>query len=338
MEGRALYLRVGVMIVAGVALLLALLWFIGGNRFRNGTVYESYFSESVQGLEVGAPVKYRGVTVGRVTELGLVTAEYGAGMVLDFQRNTSRLVFVRFEVDARRIGRVPDTATAVSLGLRARLASQGLTGLTYLELDFVDPKQYPPLQVPWQPVAEYIPSMPSTLSQVQVAAENLLDKLNAVNIDQLAEQAISLLEDVRADIATGDVHRTLAEATALLRTTNEAVQVADLPGLSADIKSTSSALRNTVQGEKVQTLLSNASAAAARLAEASVRLPQLIASLQTTTQRIGNSTSDMEQGLVPVLRDVQATSQNLRELTDLLRRYPADVFSAPPPRNTQLDR
>lgn len=335
MEGRALYLRVGVMIIAGVALLLALLWFIGGNRFQKGTLYESYFSESVQGLEAGAPVKYRGVTVGRVTNLGLVTAEYGAGMPLDFQHSTSRLVFVRFELDTSKIGRVPDTETAVSLGLRARLASQGLTGLTYLELDFVDPKQYPALQVPWQPEAEYIPSMPSTLSQVQIAAEHLLDKLNAMDLDQLAHEASGLLKDLRADIATGDVHTTLTEATALLRTTNQAVQAADLPGLTADIQRTSTALRDTVQGEKVQTLLSNASVAAARLAEASARLPPLIASLQTTTQRIGNSTADVEQGLIPVLRDVQAASQNLRELTDLLRRYPGGVFSAPPPRSTE---
>ncbi len=256
-------------------------------------------------------------------------------MPLDFQHSTSRLVFVRFEVDTSKIGHVPDTETAVALGLRARLASQGLTGLAYLELDFVDPKQYPALQVPWQPLAEYIPSMPSTLSQVQVAAEHLLDKLNGMNLDQLGDQAAGLLKDVRADIATGDVHATLAEATALLRTTNQAVQAADIPGLTADFKRTSTALRDTVQGEKVQTLLSNASVAAARLAEASARLPPLIASLQTTTQRIGNSTADVEQGLIPVLRDVQATSQNLRELTDLLRRYPADIFNAPPPRPTE---
>ncbi len=333
MEGRALYLRVGVMILAGIALLLGLLWFIGGNRFASGTVYESYFSESVQGLEVGAPVKYRGVTVGRVTDLGLVTAEYGSGMPLDLQHSTSRLVFVRFELDTRKIGRTPDTQAAVALGLRARLASQGLTGLAYLELDFVNPKQYPPLVVPWQPEAEYIPSMPSTLSQVQVAAENLLDKLNKVQIEQLADQASGLLKDLRADITTGDVHQMLGEATALLKATHDAVTAADLPGLSADLRQTSSAIRDTVQGEKVQTLLSNASLAAARLADAAAKLPPLIASLQVTTTRIGNGSADVEQGVIPALRDVQAAARNLRELTEMLRRYPAGALSEPPPRS-----
>lgn len=338
MEGRALYLRVGVLILAGIALLLGLLWFIGGNRLARGTVYESYFSESVQGLEVGAPVKYRGVTVGRVSDLGLVTAEYGSGGPLDLQHSTSRLVFVRFELDTRKIGPVPDTQAAVALGLRARLASQGLTGLAYLELDFVDPRQYPPLVVPWQPEAEYIPSMPSTLSQVQVAAESLLDKLNKLHIEQLADQADGLLKDLRADIATGDVHEMLSEATALLKATREAVAAADVPGLSAELRQTSSAIRDTVQGEKVQALLSNASVAAARLADAATKLPPLIAALQATTTRIGNGSADLEQGVVPILRDVQAAARSLRELTDMLRRYPAGALSEPPPRNGAQSR
>lgn len=338
MEGRALYLRVGLMILAGIALLLGLIWFIGGEQFRHGTVYETYFDESVQGLEIGAPVKYRGVTVGRVTNLGLVTAEYGEGMPLNFQHSTSRLVFVRFEVDTRKIGRVPDTETAVALGLRARLASQGLTGLAYLELDFVDPKQYPPLDVPWHPNAEYIPSMPSTLSQLQIAAEHLLDKLNAMNLDQVADQASGLLHDMRADLASGDVHTVLTEAATLLRTTNEAVRVADLPGLTADFKETSESVRNTLQGEKMQTLLSNAGVAAGRLADAAARLPPLIASLQATSQRIDNGSADLEQGLTPLLRDVQASARNLRELTELLRHYPGDVFSQPPPRTSEPAR
>ena len=98
----------------------------------------------MQGLEVGAPVKYRGVTIGRVTDIGLVSAEYGGRPAdRESRRQTYRLVFVRFEVDTSKIGPVPETAEAVKLGLRARLASQGITGLSYIELDFVDPTRYP---------------------------------------------------------------------------------------------------------------------------------------------------------------------------------------------------
>ena len=75
--------------------------------------------------------------------------------------------------------------------------------------------------------------------------------------------------------------------------------------------------------------------AADRLATAAARLPALIASVQATAQRAGNGTSDLEQGLVPLLRDMQATAQNLREMTESLRRYPAQVFGQPPPRGAE---
>jgi len=327
-----IYLRVGLLIVGGVALLLALIWFLGGGAIRQGTLFESYFSESVQGLEVGASVKYRGVTIGRVSELGLVSAAYSDDQSIDQERKTYRLVFVRYQVDTSKIGRVPDTRSAVELGLRVRLASQGITGLSYLELDFVDPARYPALDVPWTPRAEYIPSMPSTFSQVQDAAQQVLAKLNRVDIDALSTQLTGLLTDLRTELTTGEVHNTLLAATALLRTTNEAMQAADLPGLTADIKSTSGSLRDTVQGEAMRKLLTNAALAAERLANAANRLPGLLNALQTTTQRAGSGTSDLEQGLVPLLRDLQAAVQNLRELTDSLRRYPAQVLSPPPPR------
>jgi ABC-type transporter Mla subunit MlaD len=332
MEGRATYLRVGLLIVLGLVLLFALIWFLGGGRIRHGRQFESYFSESVQGLEIGAPVKYRGVTIGRVTDIGLVSAEYGLDQSIDPERQTYRLVFVRYEVDTSRIGRVPDTHTAVELGLRARLASQGITGLSYLELDFADPARYPAQGVPWTPKAEYIPSMPSTLSQVQDAAQQVLAKLNRVDIDALSTQLTGLLTDVRTELASGDVHNMLAEAIALLRNTNESVKAADFAGLTADLKRTSGAVRDTVQGEQMQRLLANAALAAERVANAANRLPALITSLQATAQRAGNGTSDFEQSLVPVLRDVQGVVQNLREMTESLRRYPAQILSSPPPR------
>ncbi len=332
MRASGVHLRVGLMILGGIALLVALIWFLAGSQISHGTVFETYFSESVQGLEVGAAVKYRGVTIGRVTDIGLTSAEYGGMAPIQLERNTYRLVFVRYEVDTKKVGQMPDTNEAVSLGLRVRLASQGITGLSYLELDFVDPAHYPPQVVPWQPRATYIPSMPSTFAQVQDAAQQVLARLSRVDMDALSAQVIGLLTDLRTEFASGDVHQTLAEATALLRSTNEAVKAADLPGLTSEIRQTSTTLRDTLQGEEMQKLLSNAGAAADRLATAAARLPALIASVQATAQRAGNGTSDLEQGLVPLLRDMRSTAQNLREMSESLRHYPASAFGQPPPR------
>jgi ABC-type transporter Mla subunit MlaD len=335
-DSRAAFLRVGLLVIIGIGLVIGLIWFFGGARLAHGTLYESYFRESVQGLEVGAPVKYRGVTVGRVSELGLVSAEYGNhNGPVQLDRQTYRLVFVRFVVDRTLIGQVPDTEAAVKLGLRVRLASQGITGLTYLELDFADPTQYPAQQVPWSPRDDYIPSMPSTLLQVQNAATQFLAKLNKLDIDTLAAALTGLVTDARASLDHGDLHRTLADSSDLLRTLNDVVQRADVPELTANLRQTSTSLRTLADSHDLHHTLANAAEISDRLAAASAQLQSLITALQSTTRRIDNTTGDLQQGLLPILRDAQGAVANLRDTTDELRRYPAQILLSAPPERTR---
>ena len=115
MENRGTYLRVGALVVLASAALVGLVLFFGGARISSGRAFESYFGETVQGLEVGAAVKYRGVTLGQVTEIGLVSATYGEE-VPEAQRNTLfRQVMVRYLIDVAKIGR----ATGITGGKHA---------------------------------------------------------------------------------------------------------------------------------------------------------------------------------------------------------------------------
>jgi ABC-type transporter Mla subunit MlaD len=79
-------------------------------------------------------------------------------------------------------------------------------------------------------------------------------------------------------------------------------------------------------------VLANSALAAERLANTTAKLPALVSSLQALSQHAGNSSADVERSLVPLLRDTQAAVQNLREMTESLRRYPAQILSPPPPR------
>jgi ABC-type transporter Mla subunit MlaD len=294
----------------------------------------------VEGLEVGAPVKYRGVTVGRVIETGLVTAEYGThNLPMELDQQTYRLVFVRFVVDPARIGlpaaQVSDPTAAVQFGLRVRLASQGITGLTYAELDFVDPEKYPALDVPWTPRDPYIPSMPSTLLELKNQATEFLAKLNRLDLDGVIASLTGLVGDVRGNLDHGDLHLTLARSAELLRTVNDAVRAADLPGLTADLRHTSEALRAVAADPDLHRTLANAAVATDHLAAASARLGPLIAVLQATAGRVGNGTADLQQALLPILRDAEAAAANLRDTTEELRRYPPQFLLATPPPHMQ---
>lgn len=329
----ATYLRVGVLLLAGVGLLVGAVLFLGGNQIRHGKGYETYFRDSVQGLDVGAPVKYRGVSIGAVTTIGLSSAEYGKGAADEVQRATFRTVFVRFEIDTSRVGQPPSPET-VHEGLRARIAPQGLTGQSYVELDFANAERYPPLEVPWTPRYEYIPSIPSTLSQVQDAATVLLAKIQQVDIIGLADGVLGLVTELRGTLRDGDGHALLVQATATLRTLQVALADADVPALSTELRQTLGAARALAQGPQTRELLKTATAATDRLAQAATKLPQLIASLDAVARRADTGSADLEAGLVPLLRDARTAVAALRQTSEALRRDPGQVvLGAPPPRS-----
>jgi ABC-type transporter Mla subunit MlaD len=330
---RGTTLRVGLLIIVGVVAAIWLAMFLGGSRIHNGRVFESYFQESVQGLELGAPVKYRGVTLGRVNQIGLASTLYLPGEAEDARRATYRLVFVRYIIDLGRIGQLAALEAAVRGGLRARLATQGITGLAYIELDYVDPAKFPASPVPWKPQYDVIPTVPSTLAQVQDAAQQLLARINAVDIVALGQGSQRVLDDLHTQLTTGDAHQVLANSAALAESTRAAVERADLPALAAELRGAAADLRAVVNGPEGRGTLAAVARAADRIATAAARLPALMATLDTAARRAGGGLADLQSDLAPVLRDARAAVANLRETTEQLRRYPAGVLlGAPPPR------
>jgi paraquat-inducible protein B len=338
---KATYLRVGLLLTAGLAAAIGLVLFLSRGEVRDGWKFESYFRESVQGLDVGAPVKFRGVTLGQVTDIGLVGALYpDAVSALPSQgadQSSFQLVVVRYTVDPKRTGRISDAdrARVGELGLRSRLATQGITGLAYIELDFVNPTKFPIESVPWKPRDDVIPSMPSTIAQVQDAAQALLAKLQAVDFVMLTGGIQTVLNDLHAQLAGGELHDTFAEAKLLLRGLNATVEQANLPAVAADLKATSASVRKLLEGKQTTEMIRSASLAADRFAEAARKLPPLIDTLQTAVRRADNGVGDLQHDIAPVLRDARAAAANLRETTETLRRYPTSVLlGAPPPRES----
>jgi phospholipid/cholesterol/gamma-HCH transport system substrate-binding protein len=357
MGPRAMFLRVGLLIVIGTAALVALVMFLTGTNFSNSIELETYFKESVQGLDVGAPVKYLGVSLGRVTDIGLVSAEYGRGMPIDIRRATYRLVYVRFVVDESKVGRTLTASgvqDAVKAGLRTRVAAQGITGISYLGLDFVTPSEYPVQPVPWQPAYPYVPSVPSTFAQVQSAAERIAAELQQIDFKGIATTLLGLMQELQTELKSGEAHQTLVATTALLESLRKAVDRADLPGLAASLRKTvdqadlaglSASLRKSsnavgalAEGNQVRQLIANANHATAEIADAARTLPPLIAGLSRTTNRADTAAADLVRRMTSILNDLQATAGNLRDATDALRAYPAGtLFGGPPPRS-QVDR
>lgn len=181
------FFKLGLFVIAGVTLFLVVLFALGaGKLFQRTYQMETYINESVNGLEVGSAVKFRGVRVGSVSEIGFVAGKYK-------QADGYRYVYVLCTLDKDLFGTMgpksarDQAAAEVTRGLRARTISQGLTGQLFLGLDYVDPKRNPPLPIDWEPASIYIPAAPSTLSQVEQAVLGISNTLTGLEQAELPE-------------------------------------------------------------------------------------------------------------------------------------------------------
>lgn len=165
METESHYFRVGMYII-GLALGLALFttWLLSSG-IDNSQDYRVYFNESVSGLNVGSPVKYRGVNVGTVTKIAIN------------KKDPSK---IRTDIEI-------DDSTPVKVGTVASLKLQGITGTVFIELSGGEPGA----QDLVDSTKDKIPVIPSEASSIQAIITQLpaiMDKLShfAEQLDKLA--------------------------------------------------------------------------------------------------------------------------------------------------------
>ena len=338
-RARKLYFGVGLLILTGAALAVGFVLFLTSGRLgRDALIFETYVRESVTGLDVGAPVRFRGVAVGRVTEIGLVAIEYRVPNATP-SMTEFHLVLVRFAVGQQYVETAGMIEAAIRQGLRARIATQGITGVSYLELDFVDAERFPVAAIPWRPRYPAIPSVPSTVAQVTSAAERIVERLDSLDIEALLGNINGLVTDLRGLARSDDISTTLQEAAQAMAALRGAVQDADITAVLTEIRdaarnvsSFANAATTLANSPEVSGTLNNASQVAADLRAAIARLPQAIQSLETTIRTARTVTTDTQADLVPLLRDLRATAANLRDVTEALRRSPSQtLWGAPPP-------
>ena len=176
------YARLGFFLVVVLTLILATaLLFIQRLRSREVLELVTYTIEDVSGLDVSSPVRYRGVSVGRVTDIRVDPR--AEPVEIDFEVFLDRLNTVGFS--AERIRKIIDLRGTFPK-LRAQVIGNLVTGEAYLLLD-VPHNPPPPISLGFTPTRAYIPSVPRPLAAMQ-------DRLPAVL--ERAEATLRTLRDI----------------------------------------------------------------------------------------------------------------------------------------------
>ena len=225
--------KLGLFVTLGLALGVGMIFWLGLSRFRRDAIPAvTYFDESVQGLEVGSPVKFRGVTLGTVSNVTI--APDRRHVQVDTQIFTQELKRLGLSVES-----------TMDPEVRIQLASAGITGVKFLQLDFFDPARYPTIPLPFQPEGIYIPPVPSTLKGLEAALNEFVDKLPGYGekIQRVLEEARDALAQLKLVAAAmqdekGPVQTLVRRVDSAVGTLEHAVRDAQLNHTTAAIRAT----------------------------------------------------------------------------------------------------
>ncbi|RYX93435.1 MAG: MCE family protein [Comamonadaceae bacterium] len=316
-------LLIGSFVVAAVLIMIAsVFWLSGSDIFSKQQKATVYYEDNVSGLSVGAPVTFRGVTIGQVTDIGI---QVDGTSLRSLVPVTLKLQPSALNISGASQSQL-DIPALVQRGLRARLASQSIvTGQKAVELDF-------------------LPNLPAKLHGQADTSEipALTDRFGAL-IDQVAELPLrDTVNEMRATVkemrlALVSVQKTLDGAQSLLN------------GASSEFKMTAAASRQTLAAatESIRQVQANSAvtlASITRLAETSQQTvlgaqPELQRTLvgareATETAKLAMDRvadvaapgAPLRSDLEAAVRDLSQAARGLRSLSELLEEKPNAII------------
>jgi phospholipid/cholesterol/gamma-HCH transport system substrate-binding protein/paraquat-inducible protein B len=307
--------RLGLFVLVGLVGMAALLFVLGGRKlFERTYTFETYFAGSVAGLEVGSPLRFRGIPLGSVTQIQSSSSLYEPDVPIG-TRHSYVVVRAKVNLDKAAIQVERDRPEMIRLGLRVQTQLAGISGQQYLALDYLDPAKYPPLPFNWTPEYDYVPSAPSAAAQIVAGAQDLMAKLSEVDVKRLASNLDTLIGKLDDAVDRLQVAELSADARRVLRTANTRLADQRLGQAVDNLASVSASLRAMTERKDLDRLVQ-------RLDEAAARLGGLIADNQYDAKQI--------------VEDLRLTAENLRVLTATIKRYPAGALLGGPPEKVQL--
>ncbi len=291
--------------VLGALLLgiVALMSFGSFNFLTKPERFMVYFDESVSGLDLGSAVKFRGVRVGRVSQVSITydpaTQDSVVAVLCEFNRN----VLTDPAGNPIDLADRAELEELIAAGLRAELGIAGLaTGLLYVELDMKDPSEHPVPERNLVPVDfAIIPAVPSAISEFQASLGQILNNIKDVDLAGLAREMHGLLSDTR-----------------------EQIQNLDTTGISTEITSTARAYRKIAEAPEIPSILTNLDGALVDLRSTLEQIDESVGptaeELALTLQRLRENLDALEDATTKASRFITAQNGLGTEAADALRQ------------------
>jgi len=300
-KGRS-YFLLGLFVIVGVLVgAAAIIWLGATKYFQKGSMYATYFDESVQGLQVDSIVKYRGVDIGSVRLIDIAPDR--------------RLVEVLMKIDVDNF--------SVN-GVAAKLSLAGITGIVYVELDRTTPGETTLSPKGFQSPYPVIPSAPSDIKQIEASVNDVLKSLKEIDLKGISDQVLKTTKTIDEFVSGERMNHIL---------TNLGKASVNLASLTQKIDATMS---NGSVDEVIQGARDAVKDARALIAQTRAEIEGM--KLRQTAAKVGDLVEMTSRKTEVTLTDAGIAVESLRRSADsleaLIDRLSADpsalIFSKPP--------
>jgi paraquat-inducible protein B len=308
-------LAIGLFVIGAMIIVLAATLFISGSNFgKNLSRAILVFDGNVRGLNIGAPVAFKGVQIGQVTQIGAIidTNTYQVLMPVEIEFSGDRV---------RKIGEKQDEDTLEQLignGMRGQLQKQSLlTGLLYIQLDL-----HPGTAVTYYEVDSdlpQLPTIPTDMEQLTRSLDDLDFKTLYDNLAHIIEETDKFVSDPELSAISGNVNNMLNQVSELSAQLSGEVALAS-PGINQLI---SNGNKVAVEAARELPLLSQSTQ------QTLDELRSAIRSFDKTMDELGYLVSDDSSTVHEIqkaARELTAAGRSIQSLADHLEQEPESLI------------
>jgi len=326
---------VGLFVVIGFAVtIVAIIWIGMSSYFEKGQLYVAYFDESVQGLDKDSPVKYRGVSIGRVDSIGVAPDANLIQVVLKIEKGLE-------SKESRK-------------NIVAQLKSVGITGIMFVELDQRkegEPNLSP--RINFSPKYPVIATKPSGIKKLFEGVDDVINQLKSLDMKGISDKLKSTIdkvtqaiEDTQIKGVSSDIRLSLERVQRILddRRWDRIIgsvekATSTLSPLASDTGKVVSRLNKTITSlDRIVADNEKEFAEAIYELKRSVKKANIILGSGLDLMKdTDKGLSSLNRNLPTALENLENATENLNRLIEFLSDQPAQLFFGEPPPSKKIE-
>ena len=307
---------IGIFVLLSTALITVIIIWLGASHFLQDNVnYVTYFDGSVEGLEMGSPVKYQGVPIGTIKEIKVAP--------------DGKLVEIIMQVQKK---------IAINDDLRVKSEIAGLAGGKFLQLYYPGKESikmlYPKLS--FKPPHRLIKSSPSGFEEIEIAMKEVMNNFRDLQVKNISDNTIDFLQSSTEFFKNQELYQIVSQLSEASAKISHILSRADSSKIIDNLEVTSAKFIESA--EKLKKFADNLNdqlnglAINKKVDNAIYKYDTVMNSAQKVINLVGYRAENSLISLTETLEELKSTNKQLKKTLKAFSETPSQIFLSEPPK------